>query len=140
MYEKVNPAHPDKVMDRIAGALVDLAYTKSDRPIIAVEGVIGHGKCSIIAETSIEITKEEVQTIVDRIAGPGIKVDFLCVPQDTYLAQNQANGLRCGDNGIFKGAPVTYEQQLLADFAGVMYNRYSADGKYIIDGREVIIC
>lgn len=26
MFEKVNPAHPDKVADRIAGALVDLAY------------------------------------------------------------------------------------------------------------------
>ena len=28
MYEKVNPQHPDKTADRIAGALVDLAYTK----------------------------------------------------------------------------------------------------------------
>lgn len=28
MYEKVNPAHPDKVADRIAGALVDLAYER----------------------------------------------------------------------------------------------------------------
>ena len=28
MYERVNPAHVDKVADRIAGALVDLAYTK----------------------------------------------------------------------------------------------------------------
>ena len=27
MFEKVNPAHPDKVADRIAGAMVDLAYT-----------------------------------------------------------------------------------------------------------------
>ena len=26
MTEKVNPAHPDKVADRIAGAIVDLAY------------------------------------------------------------------------------------------------------------------
>lgn len=25
MFEKVNPAHPDKIADRIAGALVDLA-------------------------------------------------------------------------------------------------------------------
>ena len=25
MIEKVNPAHPDKIADRIAGALVDLA-------------------------------------------------------------------------------------------------------------------
>ena len=28
MYEKVNPAHPDKIADRIAGALVDLAYAQ----------------------------------------------------------------------------------------------------------------
>ena len=27
MFEKVNPAHPDKVADRIAGAVVDIAYT-----------------------------------------------------------------------------------------------------------------
>ena len=30
MFEKVNPAHPDKVADRIAGALVDLAYQKEN--------------------------------------------------------------------------------------------------------------
>ena len=29
MFEKVNPSHPDKVADRIAGAIVDLCYTKS---------------------------------------------------------------------------------------------------------------
>ena len=29
MFEKVNPCHPDKVADRIAGAIVDLAYTKN---------------------------------------------------------------------------------------------------------------
>ena len=28
MFEKVNPAHPDKIADRIAGALVDIAYKK----------------------------------------------------------------------------------------------------------------
>ena len=41
MYEKVNPAHPDKVADRIAGALVDLAYQKDKNPKIAVEVLIG---------------------------------------------------------------------------------------------------
>ena len=30
MFEKVNPQHPDKVADRIAGAIVDLCYTKSE--------------------------------------------------------------------------------------------------------------
>ena len=29
MFEKVNPSHPDKVADRIAGAIVDLAYKKT---------------------------------------------------------------------------------------------------------------
>ena len=32
MIEKVNPSHPDKVADRIAGAIVDLAYTKNKNP------------------------------------------------------------------------------------------------------------
>lgn len=36
MFEKVNPAHPDKIADRIAGALVDLAYTQEKNPKIAV--------------------------------------------------------------------------------------------------------
>ena len=31
MIEKVNPKHPDKVADRIAGAIVDLAYTKQEK-------------------------------------------------------------------------------------------------------------
>ena len=37
MIEKVNPCHPDKVADRIAGAIVDLAYSKVENPKIAVE-------------------------------------------------------------------------------------------------------
>ena len=35
MIEKVNPSHPDKIADRIAGAIVDLAYKKSDNPKVA---------------------------------------------------------------------------------------------------------
>ena len=30
VYEKVNMYHPDKIADRIAGAIVDLAYEKND--------------------------------------------------------------------------------------------------------------
>lgn len=37
MFEKVNPCHPVKVADRIAGVLVDLAYKKVENPRIAVE-------------------------------------------------------------------------------------------------------
>ena len=42
MFEKVNPSHPDKVADRIAGAIVDLAYTKNNNPKVACEVLIGH--------------------------------------------------------------------------------------------------
>ena len=43
MFEKVNPSHPDKVADRIAGAIVDLAYSIEKNPKIAVEVLVGHG-------------------------------------------------------------------------------------------------
>ncbi len=102
MIEKVNPSHPDKVADRIAGALVDLAYTKNERPKIAVEVLIGHGNCHIIAETSVHIAEEAAMAIVDRIMGNGMTlVDYKEVPQDAHLAENQAKTFKCGDNGIF---------------------------------------
>ena len=53
MFEKVNPSHPDKVADRIAGALVDLAYSIEFDPRVAVEVLLGHGKCFIITESSV---------------------------------------------------------------------------------------
>ena len=48
MIEKVNPQHPDKVADRIAGALVDLAYNKQENPKVAVEVLLGHNVVNII--------------------------------------------------------------------------------------------
>lgn len=74
MFEKVNPCHPDKLADRIAGALVDLAYKENENPRIAVEVLIGHGKCHIIAETSVKLSKEDVNAAVNSIAG-NVKVD-----------------------------------------------------------------
>ena len=67
MFEKVNPRHPDKVADRIAGALVDLAYRAEANPRIAVEVLIGHGVCHIIAETSVKLSPDDVTAAVHRI-------------------------------------------------------------------------
>ena len=139
MVEKVNMAHPDKIADRIAGALVDLAYAKEENPKIAVEVLIGHGKCHIIAETSIKFKKSEVKAIVKRIAG-NVKVDFVQVPQDVHLAVNQNGKIRCGDNGIFKGVPLTEEQKKLSKIARDIYAKYPYDGKYVLDGDKLIIC
>ena len=140
MYEKVNPKHPDKCADRIAGSLVDYAYTQEENPRIAVEVLIGHGVCHVIAETSVHIPSNFVESTVRRIAGDRILSNYVEVPQDAHLAQNQAGGVRCGDNGIFKGVPVTEEQAELTHIAHVLYSCFPYDGKYILDGNRLIIC
>ena len=135
MFEKVNPSHPDKVADRIAGAIVDLCYTKSRDPKVACEVLIGHGECNIQVETSEQIGAEDIEAIVSRIAGEGIETRALIVPQDIHLAANQQHGVRCGDNGIFRGVPPTHEQKLLTAIAASIYDRHPTDGKYIIQGK-----
>ena len=125
--------------DRIAGALVDLAYRKEANPRIAVEVLVGHGVCHIIAETSVALDKVEVTAAVHRIAG-NLAVDYVEVQQDGHLADNQADGIRCGDNGIFKGMPVTAEQKKLSRIARDIFSVYPFDGKYILDGDRLILC
>ena len=140
MFEKVNPAHPDKIADRIAGAIVDLAYKAEKDPKIAVEVLIGHGVCHIIAESSVDIDATAVGKAVHRITGVNMMVDFKCVKQDVHLAHNQSNGFRCGDNGIFKGVPLSMEQKYLTAVAKTIYGNHPTDGKYIVDGEKLVIC
>lgn len=139
MFEKVNPCHPDKVADRIAGAVVDIAYKTEKDPRIAVEVLIGHGVCHIIAESSCDLDKAEVGRAVHRIAGD-VSVNLSVVKQDVHLANNQSEGFKCGDNGIFKGVPTTIEQRQLTALAKGIFALYKTDGKYIADGDKLIIC
>lgn len=138
-FEKVNPSHPDKVADRIAGALVDFAYSVEENPKIAVEVLIGHGLCTIISEASINIPDEVAKDIVKRIAGRKIELRLLNNLQDTHLAQNQQGAIRCGDNGIFRGAPITTQQKVLTQTARDIYAAYPSDGKYILTDKGVLV-
>lgn len=140
MIEKVNPQHPDKVADRIAGALVDYAYTLQETPKVAFEVLIGHGLVTIIAETSVELHTAAVESIVHRIAPGDLQVNYLEVPQDPELADNQAEAVRAGDNGIFKGVPVSEEVKTLSGIARDLYKSFPSDGKYILAGRRLIVC
>ena len=87
MFEKVNPAHPDKVADRIAGAVVDLAYTKNKNPKVAVEVLLGHGKATVMIESSEDFRPVEIDPIVRRLAGD-VSLDLHVVKQDPHLANN----------------------------------------------------
>lgn len=139
MIEKVNPKHPDKVADRIAGAIVDLAYTKEKNPKVAVEVLIGHGECNIITESSVEFDWDEIDAIVERIAG-NVVLNLCQNLQDKHLAANQAEEIRCGDNGIFKGVPLTVEEKEMSCIAKQIYNLVKSDGKYILNDNKLIIC
>lgn len=139
MIEKVNPSHPDKVADRIAGAIVDLAYKTEKNPKIAVEVLVGHGKCHAMIETTADLNKNQIKSAIKRIAGK-VKCDIVIVPQDKHLSKNQENGYRCGDNGIFKGMPLTKEQKELSKIARDIYISYPFDGKHILDEARLIIC
>ena len=143
MIEKVNPDHPDKVADRIAGAIVDLGYKMQENPKIAVEVLIGHGNCKIIIESSVKYNETDIFDIVYRITKTNnIAIEIISAEQDEYLANNQKGEIRCGDNGIFKGMPLTEEQQQISYLAHQIYNKYKSDGKYILDmpNNKVIIC
>lgn len=131
-FEKVNPSHPDKVADRIAGAIVDLAYKKQDNPKIAVEVLIGHGNCHIIAETSVKLGVDRIVNIVQRITPlENLAIDYKEVPQDEHLAENQTEKIKCGDNGIFKGVLTSAEENLLTKTVKELYDKFPTDGKFI---------
>ncbi|MDE5888809.1 MAG: S-adenosylmethionine synthetase, partial [Bacilli bacterium] len=69
-----------------------------------------------------------------------VVLDLKVVKQYIELANNQKNKIRCGDNGIFKGVPLTNEQKEISKIARDIYLKYPADGKYVLDGEKLIIC
>ena len=141
MFEKVSMSHPDKICDRIAGVLVDLAYETQKDPTVAVEVLIGHGKCHIITESSVNFYEhyDWIKKQVERIAGK-VELDLVSVEQDNHLAENQSKEIRCGDNGIFKGVPLTIEERQLSEFAKGLYKKYPYDGKFILTDDKLIVC
>jgi len=139
MIEKVNSGHPGKLADRSADAIVDLTYAMEPDPKIAVEILIGHGSCNVIIESSAKNDLSPITKIICYIGGD-VNANIQQIPQDTHLSQNQREGLCRGDNGIFKGVPLTQEQKQLSEIAHQVYEEYPTDGKYILNGDQPTIC
>lgn len=139
MFEKVNLAILIKWQTVLQVLLQTLHLKQEDNQEWQLKCFTGHGKCHIIAETSAYIDKADVKAAVKRIAGD-VDVDYVEVPQDKHLANNQSDKIRCGDNGIFKGVPLTKEQKELSEIAQRIFARYPFDGKYILNKNRLIIC
>lgn len=88
----------------------------------------------------IELDEREITKIVERIAGKPVKTNINIAKQDIHLADNQKDKMRCGDNGIFKGVPISKEERELSEIARNIYDKYPHDGKYIIDNEHLVIC
>ena len=129
--EKVSMAHPDKVADRIAGALVDYCYSVSENPKCAFEVLIGHGRCTITGETSVHVPTWFVKDTVRRISKERIRTKYIEVPQDKHLAANQEKEFRCGDNGVFAGYPMPRVHEIANQICKDIYEKYPYDGKIV---------
>lgn len=141
--EKVSPNHPDKVADRIAGALVDYCYKKQKNPKCAFEVLVGHGYCFITAESSVRIPSKTVSKTVKRITKEKeIKTYFVDAPQDTHLENNQKAEIRCGDNGVFAGFPMPVVHTVANKICKKLYKKYPYDGKIVLndDIHDLTIC
>ena len=92
-----------------------------------------------LRKPSVKLRETEVTAAVHRIAG-NLTVDYVEVPQDGHLADNQADGIRCGDNGIFKGNARDRGAKTLSQIARDIFSVYPYDGKYILDGDRLILC
>ena len=141
--EKVSPAHPDKIADRIAGALVDYCYSLQENPKCAFEVLIGHGACFITGETSVDISPVTVRQIAERISGESLtEFRYIHVPQDPILAQNQSKEIRCGDNGVFAGFPMPQTHKDAIAICKKLYEKYPYDGKIVLnrDTNELTVC
>ena len=75
-----------------------------------------------------------------RITKQDMEVKYIEVPQDEHLAENQSKEIRCGDNGIFKGVPLTENEKAISREARAIYEKYPQDGKYILTDDKFIIC
>lgn len=140
--EKVSPMHPDKIADRIAGALVDYCYAQTGLVKCAFEVLVGHNGCFITGETSVHVPNDEVKKIAERISGIRFdKFDYIEVPQDEHLADNQKE-LRCGDNGVFAGFPMPEIHKQALDVCKRLYEKHPTDGKIVWNAttKELTVC
>lgn len=59
-FEKANPAHPDKVADRMAGFLTDTLLKLDPFCTVAGEGICGHGIAELMVESSLPLREGEI--------------------------------------------------------------------------------
>ena len=69
MFEKVNPGHPDKMADRLAGAVVDLVYERAGG--LAREFNLDYKMQELIREVSVTSYIRGTDVMLDTLKKEG---------------------------------------------------------------------
>lgn len=140
MIEKVNPSHPDKLADRIAGAVVDLAYAKTPSPWITADVLLSRGRCHVLVDASVPMRTAQVSAVIRRIAGDVVPDVHFARPNPRLAqAAPPEAALLCPSNGIYAGVPLTAEQKWLSRTARKIYTDHPDAGTYLLQGDRLTI-
>ena len=133
----------DILTDKIATIGENMSVRRFTR--YETEGLIetythGDGKIGVMVDFA-KGTSEIAKDVCMQIAAA--KPEYVSeseVPQDVELAKNQESKMKAGDNGIFLGMPVTKEETELAKITKDLYTNFPSDGKYVLDGKALVVC
>ena len=135
--ECVSPSHPDKMCDQISDAILDFCLKKDPNARVAIETMGGHGKVMIMGELTMKgnIDKEDINNIVERIAGEQKEIETNIVMQSPEIANGVDTG-GAGDQGIMVGYAcndneefIPQEMYLSRSLCKFIYDKYPYDGK-----------
>ena len=133
--ECVSPGHPDKMCDRISDAILDAYLAQDPKSRVAIESVGSHGQVWVTGEVTTTATNIDIESIVIKIAGPGLSIRTHVVAQSPEIAQGVDTG-GAGDQGIMTGYATretpTYmprEYELARTLCQKVYAVFPYDGK-----------
>ena len=138
MIEKVNPNVLDKKADRIAGAIIDLAYKTLEEPNISTEVMLSGDDCNIVIISNIDFNYDDIDSIVHRIAGENYTLNlynYNNIIEPYYKMED----LSIDQNGIYEADPLNDEKKEISAIAKNIFEAYPEPGSYILDNHRFII-
>lgn len=129
MILKVTPSTVNKLADRIAGAVVDLAYTKKEDSWTVCDVLLDKRFCFVSLETEVEIMDHEIERIV-RTLSENSSLPLHITRRSPCFSSEEVS-TKCIGMRSFCAAPLSPEQSSLAGLAEMVFYRNGSAGRYV---------